>query len=330
MKLKLLFKKICVLLTFINVSCTVAQDIIVHDPVVIQENDTYYLFCTGPGITSFSSKDLKHWNQEQPVFSEMPDWISDIVPNFNRHIWAPDIVLYKNTYYLYYSISAFGKNTSAIGVVTNATLNAKDKNYKWVDHGIVVQSYPNRDLWNAIDPNIVFDENDTPWMAFGSFWNGLKMVKLDHNLKSIAQPEVWHTIARRERDFNLEDANPGNAALEGPFIFKKGAYYYQFLSWDLCCKKEKSTYKVVVGRSRNATGPYVDKAGKLLNDGGGTLILEGNENWYGAGHNSVYTFNNKDYIFFHAYDANDKGIPKLKVKELKWDDNAWPIKVQLD
>ena len=37
-----------------------------------------------------------------------------------------------------------------------------------------------------------------------------------------------------------------------------------------------------------------------------------------AGHNSTYTFNGKDYIFFHAYDAKDKGIPKLKIVELAW------------
>ena len=85
----------------------------------------------------------------------------------------------------------------------------------------------------------------------------------------------------------------------------------------------------MVGRSKNATGPYVDKEGKLLNEGGGTLLVEGNDNWYGAGHNSTYTFDGKDYIFFHAYDAKDKGIPKLFVKELNWV-NDWPTTTPME
>lgn len=302
-----------------------SQKDVVHDPVVIKQQDTYYLFCTGKGIASYISKNLIDWEKGPAVFASKPKWTDEVVPDFNNHIWAPDVVFHNNQYYLFYSVSAFAKNTSAIAVVTNATLNPADENYQWVDHGIIIRSYPNKDLWNAIDPNIVFDENNTPWMAFGSFWNGLKMVKLNPDLKSISNPEEWYTIARRKRSFDLEDADPGDAALEAPFIFKKNGYYYQFLSWDLCCRGEKSTYKVVVGRSKNVTGPYVDKEGKLLNNGGGSLLIEGNENWFGAGHTSTYTFNNKDYIFFHAYDAKNKGVPLLKVAELSWDENLWPI-----
>tara|TARA_R110000751_G_scaffold226549_4_gene328476 strand:- start:337 stop:1296 length:960 start_codon:yes stop_codon:yes gene_type:complete len=290
-----------------------AQDIRVHDPVAIKQGDTYYLFCTGRGISVFSSPDLKNWEKEPQVFSEEPVWADDVSADFNNHIWAPDITFHNGQYYLYYSVSAFAKNTSAIGLTINTTLDADDPNYKWEDQGIVIQSVPNRDLWNAIDPNLIFDENDTPYLAFGSFWEGLKMVKLSDDLMSIAQPQEWHTIARRERSFDLADANPGDAALEAPFIFKKGNWYYQFLSWDLCCRGENSTYKVVVGRSKSATGPYIDKDGVALNNGGGTLIIEGNDNWYGAGHNSTYTFDGKDYIIFHAYDANDNGAPKKKL-----------------
>jgi len=208
---------------------------------------------------------------------------------------------------------------------SNTTLDPRDPLYKWEDQGIVIQSIPNRDLWNAIDPNLTFDENNTPWLAFGSFWEGLKMVKLNPDLKSIAQPQEWYTIAKRKRTFELADADPGDGALEAPFIFKKNGYYYQFLSWDLCCRGEKSTYKVVVGRSKTITGPYLDKEGKSLNEGGGTLLIQGNENWYGAGHNSTYTFDGKDFIVFHAYDSKQKGRPILQIKQLQWDAEFWPV-----
>jgi arabinan endo-1,5-alpha-L-arabinosidase len=302
---------------------------VTHDPVVAKQGDIYYLFCTGPGITSFTSKDLKTWTQADPVFAKAPDWALTVAPGFNGHIWAPDITFHNGIYYLYYSVSAFGKNTSAIGLVTNATLNPADKNYKWTDQGIVIQSVPNRDMWNAIDPNLIFDEKGTPRLAFGSFWTGLKMVKLNPNLKEVAQPEEWTTIARRDRKSDLEDSEAGNAAIEGPFIFKKGDYYYQFNSWDYCCRGEKSTYKLVVGRSKSVTGPYVDKNGLELAKGGGSLVIEGNKNWYGVGHNSVFTFDGKDYTFMHGYDASDKGLPKLIVKEITWID-YWPTVQPMD
>lgn len=318
------------LLLLIMTASAWAQDITVHDPVMIQQKDTYYLYCTGKGISVFSSKDLKNWKPEPAIFKEKPVWVAAVVPNFDNHIWAPDISFHNNTYYLYYSVSAFAKNTSAIALTTNTTLDPKDPAYKWVDHGIVIQSVPNRDLWNAIDPNLTLDENNTPWLAFGSFWNGLKMVKLNPDLKSVAQPEEWSTISKRKRTFELADTDPGDGALEAPFIFKKNGYYYQFLSWDLCCRGEKSTYKVVVGRSKNITGPYEDKDGKSLNEGGGTVLIQGNENYNGAGHNSAYTFDGKDYIIFHAYDSNQKGKSVLKIKEMQWDTTLWPVVAPLN
>lgn len=318
------YKKIATSLVLLITIVSLAQNNMVHDPVVIKQKDTYYLYCTGKGISVLSSKDLKNWQPEPSIFKEKPHWVDVVVPNFDNHIWAPDISFHNNTYYLYYSVSAFAKNTSAIGVATNTTLNPKDPAYKWIDHGIVIQSQPNRDMWNAIDPNLVFDDSNTPWLTFGSFWEGLKMVKLNPDLKSIANPQEWHTIAKRKRSFDLPDTDPGDAALEAPFIFKKKGYYYLFLSWDLCCRGDKSTYKVVVGRSKNPTGPYIDKTGKSLNEGGGSLVVEGDENYFGVGHNSVYTFDNKDYIFYHGYEKKSNGAPKLIIKELLWDTEDWP------
>ncbi|MBC7407277.1 MAG: arabinan endo-1,5-alpha-L-arabinosidase [Arcicella sp.] len=325
MKLYKHLQNLSFFLTLLMTCFSSAQDITVHDPVMIKQKDTYYLYCTGEGISVFSSKDLKNWNKEPAIFKDKPLWVDSVAADFKNHIWAPDISFHNNIYYLYYSVSAFAKNTSAIGVATNSTLNPSDTAYKWIDHGIVIQSVPNRDMWNAIDPNLAFDENNTPWLAFGSFWDGLKMVKLNPDLLSKAQPEEWFTLAKRKRSAELADTNPGDAALEAPFVYRKNGYYYLFLSWDYCCQGEKSTYKVVVGRSKNITGPYADKDGKALNDGGGTLLIQGNKEWYGAGHNSTYTFDGLDYIVFHAYDVKQKGRPVLKIEQLKWDVDLWPV-----
>jgi arabinan endo-1,5-alpha-L-arabinosidase len=123
-----------------------AKQVDVHDPVMTREGDTWYLFSTGPGITIYSSKDRVSWTLSDRAFATEPVWAKSVAPGFNGHLWAPDIIQRNNQFYLYYSVSAFGKNTSAIGVTVNKTLNPKSPDYRWEDKGIVIQSVPNRDM----------------------------------------------------------------------------------------------------------------------------------------------------------------------------------------
>ncbi|RYY30612.1 MAG: arabinan endo-1,5-alpha-L-arabinosidase [Sphingobacteriaceae bacterium] len=324
------------LMLFLSAKNLYAQDlqtnISVHDPVIIKQDSLYYIFCTGQGIANWSSKDMIHWKREKPVFAEAPKWAVDTIPGFKGHIWAPDISYYNGLYYLYYSVSAFGKNTSAIGVATNKTLHTDDADYHWVDHGRVIQSYPGKTHWNAIDPNLITDKKGTPYLAFGSFWDGLKLVKLKKDRLSIDQSsDDLPTIASRKKDRNenlpATDQNPvdaGGNAIEGAFIFHKNNYYYLFASIDYCCKGPKSTYKMIIGRSKTVKGPYLDETGLSLAKGGGTILLQGDQNWYGVGHNAVFTNQKTDYLVFHGYDAADRGISKLRIEKLSWDSSGWP------
>lgn len=296
----------------------------IHDPVMARDGDTYYLYSTGPGITFYASDDLKHWTLGGRVFPDEPTWAKSVASTFNGHIWAPDIAYHNGTYYLYYSVSAFGRNTSAIGVTTNKTLNPESPDYQWQDQGIVIESVPHRDLWNAIDPNVIIDDAGTPWMSFGSFWGGMKLFKLAPNMIEPAQPAEWHTIAKLNRPMLIDDALAGPAEIEAPFIFKKDDYYYLFVSWGKCCRGAESTYRIVVGRSKDVRGPYLDESGKNMAEGGGTLVLKGNESWAGLGHNSAYTFDGKDYLVFHAYETADNGLQKLKILEMDWSEDGWP------
>ncbi|MCW3805332.1 family 43 glycosylhydrolase [Plebeiibacterium marinum] len=314
MKKKIMYLALCIVVISIKLH---AQSIIVHDPVMIQETDTYYLFCTGPGISAWTSSDMKNWKQNAPVFEESPVWAKETVAEFNGHIWAPDIAYYNNQYYLYYSISSFGKNNSCIGLATNKTLNPEDPEFKWVDHGIVIQSFPGETYWNAIDPNLIISEDGTPYLSYGSFWGGLKMVQLTKDAQKV--------VGDKDDILTIASRNTKENAIEAPFIFKKDNYYYLFASIDFCCRGKDSTYKMIVGRSNKIQGPFLDKNGIDLANGGGSILLKGNEKWHGVGHNSAYTFNNTDYLVFHGYDANDQGKPKLIIKQIQWDDNGWPV-----
>lgn len=303
-----------------------AKPVSVHDPVMAKEGKSFYLYSTGPGVTFYSSTDMLNWREEGRVFKDSPAWAKKVAPTYNGHLWAPDVYFHNNKYFLYYSVSGFGKNTSAIGVTTSPTLNPRAPNYKWSDQGIVVQSVPTRDNWNAIDPNIIEDSKGDAWMSFGSFWSGIKIVKLDASRTRLAEPQQWHAIAARE----LPDTEATPAEIEGPHILQKNGYYYLFVSWGLCCKKAEITYRVVVGRSKQVTGPYLDRVGKDLNKGGGSPVISGNATWKGAGHNSAYTIDGRDLMVLHAYETADDYKQKLKILDIKWDKDGWPTVDPLD
>lgn len=309
-------------------------DVPVHDPVMIRQDGTYYMFTTGRGVSAWSSPDLVHWTRLEPVFSEPPAWAVEAVPTFRGHIWAPDISYHDGKYYLYYSVSAFGKNTSCIGLATNTTLDPADPDFRWVDHGKIIQSFPGLTNWNAIDPNIIEDEDGTPYMSFGSFWGGLKLVQLTPDRMDLAEDwENLPTIASRKS--NPDDPNPpapennpvdaGGNAIEAPFIFEHGDHYYLFASIDYCCRGANSTYKMIVGRADTVTGPYIDSTGRPMTHGGGEILLQGDENWYGVGHNAVCHFDGTDYLIYHAYDASDeRGRSKLRINKINWSEDGWP------
>jgi arabinan endo-1,5-alpha-L-arabinosidase len=320
-------KLICLQLVLALAVSGQSASIQVHDPVMIKQDSTYYIFCTGWGISVWSSTDMKNWKAQKPVFPQAPGWALKAVPGFKGHIWAPDISFFKGRYVLFYSVSAFGKNTSCIGLASNKTLNPLSTDFQWQDQGKIIESIPGKDDWNAIDPNLVTDDNGKPWLSFGSFWSGIKLVQLKNDLSGLLVKPEFIALASRPRSNATDLSNAGDGAIEAPFIIRHGNYFYLFASVDYCCRGNNSNYKVIVGRSDNITGPYTDNTGRSLLQGGGTLVIQGDHNWPGVGHNGLCSSDGLDYMVFHAYDAGDKGKPKLMIRKMKWDNQGWPIVV---
>ena len=288
----------------------------VHDPAIIKAGDTYYVFSTGPRIPTRSSKDLLDWKGVRPsALPETPQWAKDYVPKAEG-IWAPDISFTNGKYYLYYSVSTFGSNHSCIGLETNTTLNPEDPAYKWEDQGLVIASdTPNS--YNCIDPNRIVDTDGNAWLAFGSFWTGIKMRRLNNETGLLSDEDTkLYPLAQRFVQFD---------PIEGAFIIHKDDYYYLFVSFDFCCKGVDSTYNVCVGRSEKVTGPYVDKAGTEMLKGGGTQVTFPTSRWRGPGHNSILQEDGKEWIVYHSYDALNGGMPTLRIVPLQWDKDGWPF-----
>jgi len=299
----------------------------VHDPVMAVEDGIYHLYSTGVGIQHMTSKDRKTWRmQPSPVMTVMPGWTRDSVPGFRNHVWAPDLIRWHGRWWMTYSCSTFGKNGSAIGLLTTESLARPI----WNDEGCIVTSRQKRDQWNAIDPNVVIDRDDQPWLVWGSFWDGIQLARLDTTLH-LAAGTVPQTIARRYAPGCKNQApNPtskfaGRNAIEAPFIFQHGDYYYLFVSWDYCCRGQKSNYRVVVGRSKNVAGPYLDREGTDMLQGGGMPFFEGDkQDFEAAGHCAVYSFGQDDVFICHGYSIRHQGASILIQRPIRWTADGWP------
>ncbi len=289
----------------------------VHDPVVIRGEDAYYLFYTGNGIPYRKSTNLVDWTRPFPqsVFTNTPDWIEAAIPN-QQVIWAPDISYYNGKYHLYYAVSTFGSSRSVIGLATNVTLNNARDDYQWVDEGLVIESQPGFN-YNCIDPNLVIDQEGVPWLAFGSFWSGIKMRRIDYATGKLStEDETLYSIASRSNT---------TTAIEAPFIIWRDGYYYLFVSFDQCCQGLQSTYRTMVGRSEAITGPYVDADGVPMMESGGTQVTFPSEEYRGPGHCAVLQDENgTDYIVYHAYAYRRTGQSVLRIDPLVWDAEGWP------
>ncbi len=120
-------------------------------------------------------------------------------------------------------------------------------------------------------------------------------------------------------------ARPQRHAIEAPFLTWKGDHYYLFVSFDHCCRGVASNYKIMVGRARDITGPYVDFQGRPMLEGYGTLVLAGYDEWRGPGHNGLLRDRDHDWLVHHMYDAGERGVPTLQIRPLIWARDGWPL-----
>ncbi|TYB41673.1 RICIN domain-containing protein, partial [Microbispora tritici] len=152
----------------------VTGDVGAHDPEVTKKPDGSYLLAyTGDNIALKTSTDRTAWRNAGVAFPGGASW-THAYTNGSNTLWAPDITYLNGRYYMYYAASTFGSNHSGIFLATSTT----GASGSWTNQGLVIESNTS-DNWNAIDPNLVVDDQGRWWLDFGSFWSGIKMVQLD-------------------------------------------------------------------------------------------------------------------------------------------------------
>lgn len=287
-----------------------------HDPTMVEANGTFYRFWTGDRIPSATSTDLLHWEDAPTAYtggypSWVNEWLGGVPGQTFNFPWAPDVSYFNDTFHLYSSFSAkFGDNISCI---THLTSDGPTPG-NWTDHGPVICTQGN-EPYNAIDADVALDTDGNPYFSFGSFWDGIMAFPLNAD-GSRKGNDITRLAWARE--------------IEAPVLLRRCGYYYLFVTWGLCCPGEgrsvsNLSYRVAVGRSENILGPYVDREGRAMLDGGGTLLVQGDRvQWAAAGHSDVIVTGSKIYHYYHAY-RQSNGQAQLRIVELPFDDEGWPV-----
>ena len=136
------------------------------------------------------------------------------------------------------------------------------------------------------------------------------------------EAEPGHRQAADDRIHAIAERFLNSKSVEAPVIFEKNGYFYLFVAFDLCCRGASSTYRIMVGRSKTITGPYVDRSGAAMTAGGGTEILASHDAVHGPGHPAVLADGSQTVLAYHYYTpANDA---RLGINLLNWDSSNWP------
>jgi arabinan endo-1,5-alpha-L-arabinosidase len=295
-----------------------AGNIAIHDPSIIATDTGWASFATGvegaadAGMPrTKSSPDGITWTETGPIPGGLPAWIEAELGYVPKNIWAPAVSVHAGVTYLYYSASSFGKNDSAIGLMTIAGFDPMRPAEGWIDKGLVFRSRAG-DGFNAIDPFRI-DVGDRAFLAFGSFWDGIRMIELDPA-----------TGLRTGDGEPLRLASRNGAAVEAPAILDHDGQFFLFVSFDACCRGLASTYRIVVGRADAVEGPYLGRDGKPMLDGGGTELLKSTGRFRGPGGQEVFMVDDAPWLAFHYYDLDAGGAPKLQLAPLGFDAEGWP------
>lgn len=279
-----------------------------HDPSVAKTPSGGYLLAyTGANIQLKTSTDRTAWHNAGAAFPGGASWTLSYTGGSNA-LWAPDISYHNGKYYMYYAASTFGSNHSGIFLATSTS----GASGSWSNQGLVIETTTSSN-YNAIDPNLVVDTSGNWWLTLGSFWTGIKLIRLNPSTGLRADSSL----------VSLAQRTGSTTAIEASFIFHHGSYYYLWVSFDLCCRGASSTYRIMVGRSTSVSGPYVDRNGTRMTSGGGTQVLAGHGSIHGPGGQSVIADTDANVLFYHYY-ANS-GASFLGINLIGYDSAGWPF-----
>ncbi|OCK92116.1 glycoside hydrolase family 43 protein [Cenococcum geophilum 1.58] len=283
-----------------------------HDPSLIRRSSdgTYFRFSTGGGIAIHTAPAITGpWTYKGYA---LPSG-SKINLSGNTDLWAPDVHLIGSTYYLYYAVSTFGSQSSAIGLATSSTMDVGT----WTDLGATGVASDSTKIYNTIDPNLIA-VGSSYYLNFGSFWDDIYQVVM------ASTP----TLTAGTSSYNIAYNRSGTHAEEGSYMFYYSGYYYLFFSRGICCGYDTSRpatgaeYSIMVCRSTYATGGFIDKSGNACTASGGTVVLASHGTVYGPGGQGIYQDPTYGLVIYYHYVDTTIGYADSQ-KVFGWNTITW-------
>ncbi|PLN80496.1 endo-1,5-alpha-L-arabinosidase [Aspergillus taichungensis] len=280
-----------------------------HDPNIVEYNNAFYMYKGGVHLPIHKAPALDGpWEMVGTVL----DGPSIVEKGNSNRPWAPTTIERNGRFYCFYTVSSRSNRDSAIGVASSDNPEGGG----WKDHGALIstQKGPRADIWpytvsNAIDASYIEDQDThKPYLLFGSFWHGIFQVPLADDLLSVEDKD--HPDAKNLVYLPKGKRKPD----EGSFMSYHEPYYYLWFSHGKCCyfdgdlPKAGEEYSIRVGRSRNVRGPFVDRDGVKLSEGGGSVVYGSNNGvTYAPGGLGVLPGNSSvpsDILYYHYLNAS--------------------------
>ena len=277
------------------------------DPTIIRADDGFfYVFATEDvhNTPIYRSRDLITWQFVGTAFTDATR--PTMVPGGG--IWAPDINYIGGQYVLYYTKSTWGGEWECgIGAAT-----ASKPEGPYTDHGPLFIS-SEIGVQNSIDQFYIEDEDDGRKYLFWGSFRGIYGIELSDDGLSIRPGAEKFQIA--------------GTRTEGTYIIRHDGYYYLIGSGGGCCDGVNSTYHLLMARSKNLRGPYVDRFGRSAMSGFMSNFLYRSQAVAGPGHNSEFVQDDTGqyWMFYHGVSRSDPTGRKLYLDPVDWDEDGWPM-----
>ena len=270
----------------------------IHDPSTLAECDgKYYTFGTGGG--GLISDDGWAWHG------------GAVRPGGGA---APDVMKIGDRYLIIYGATGGGLgggHNGRILTMWNKTLDPKSPDFRF-SKPVEVCSSDGLEDQDAIDPCLFLDPNTGRlWVTYGTYFGSIRLIELD--------PTTGRRVAgNKERDIAID--------CEATDLIYRDGWYYLLGTHGTCCDGPNSTYNIVVGRSRNVEGPYLDNMGRDMLHGGGRMVVAAGDRKYGPGHfGRTIVDKGVEVMSCHfEADLDRSGRSVLGILPLLWR-NGWPV-----
>ena len=254
------------------------------DPSILRDGDNYYMVHSSfeyyPGLLIWHSKDLINWT---PVVNALHKYIGDV--------WAPDLVKYKNKYFIYFPTNG-----------TNYVVSADSINGKWSDP---------IDLKVAgIDPGHAV-ENGKRYLFFS---NGGFVPLSDDGLSITGEVRSSYGGWPIPREWSIECF-----CMESPKLVKHGEYYYLTVA-EGGTAGPATGHMIISARAKSLAGPWENSPYNPI-----IRTTKSSERWRSRGHGTLFEdAKGKWWIMYHAYENGFYNIGRQTLLEpVEWTKDGW-------